>query len=285
MKTFPYTRKELHFAYSYQVYLRWHTHRLQAQPQLARFTSEELADLAAPYGIRILEFEGSDTEALALVSLSPEEAVAACASKLKGRVSGWLKEAIGLERPAALLGKGYFARTAGKSTRDAVEAYLGRQGDHHGYARRVIPPVFVESYALTFSDEERLNAPHSKAVLQFHIVLASWHRHGVFGQESGEMIARFWRGMQNVYRFALLKVSFVPDHVHLAVRVHPSVSPADLVLELMNAAQETMFRELPEHIIQADISRLWQPSGYVGAYGDVTAARMKGYVGKWGRAP
>ena len=45
-------------------------------------------------------------------------------------------------------------------------------------------------------------------------------------------------GAQANSRFVLLKVSFLPDHVHVAVRVHPSVAPAVLVAELMNSDNE-----------------------------------------------
>src|SRR5258705_13230354 len=110
---------------------------------------------------------------LTLVSLQPQETIAACGSKLKGRVSKWLNEKVGSTQPLQLLGRGYFACTVGKSIREEVERYLDNQGEHHQYSKRQLPPVFVERYELCAEDQERLMARHACGLAQFHIVLAT----------------------------------------------------------------------------------------------------------------
>ena len=108
-----------------------------------------------------------------LVSLKPEESISACASKLKGRVSRWLREALRREQPENLVSNGYFACTSGKSRGDQLNKYLDQQGDHHhGYGDRVLPPVHVKEY--TGKDEAIAKANHALARLQFHLVLATW---------------------------------------------------------------------------------------------------------------
>src|SRR5215831_7589152 len=44
--------------------------------------------------------------------------------------------------PAPLWARGYFARSLGRVHIGAVRRYLDEQAHHHGYARRVIPPVY-----------------------------------------------------------------------------------------------------------------------------------------------
>lgn len=83
--------------------------------------------------------------------------------------------------------------------------------------------------------------------------------------------------IQQELRFALLKVSFVPDHVHVALKSHPAVSPATIAAALMNAAQQVVLNEL----IQAGVTRLWMNSAYVGAYGDLADAQIRKYMEKW----
>ena len=56
--------------------------------------------------------------------------------------------------------------------------------------------------------------------------------------QEGRAIAAELRRRQEQMRIAIIKVSFVPDHVHLAIRLHPTVSPAQVVAALMNAAQD-----------------------------------------------
>ena len=81
------------------------------------------------------------------------------------------------------------------------------------------------------------------------------------------------------------KVSFVPDHVHLAVRTHPTVSPAKMTLALINAAQELLWRDFDQSVIRAGVERLWQPSAYIGSYGDLESAKIASYVRQWEDQP
>ncbi|HXF41280.1 MAG TPA: transposase [Blastocatellia bacterium] len=113
-------------------------------------------------------------------------------------------------------------------------------------------------------------APRRAWVLsRFHIVLSTWHRRGVFGSAEARAIAEHWELMQSRLRFRLIKVSFVPNHVHIAVRVHPAVSPATPSVELMNSSQELAYSTLAQSVIEAGVGRLWQPSAYLSSYGDL----------------
>ena len=273
----PYRPHELRFAYCYRVYLRWRTHRNLPRAPLARLDRAVLEGLAGQYQIRVLECASDAIELLTTVSLQPAETISGCASKLKGRVSKWLREALHWEQRTHLLSKGYFARTVGKSRRESVEQYLGRQGEHHGYAQRRLPPVFVEQYEIRSEDMARISAQHADVVAQFHLVLATLGRRGIFGSEEARQVATEWHRRQGELRVALTKVSFVPDHVHIAVRTHPAVAPADIVVALMNAAQEIMTREL----VDAGLNRLWQPSAYVGGYGDLASPQIRKYIENW----
>jgi len=130
-------------------------------------------------------------------------------------------------------------------------------------------------------DEERLKAKHAVTHLQHHMVLATWRRKGVFGRQAGEDVAGCWKNLLSDKPAALVKVSFVPDHVHVALRVHPAVSPAGLILQLMNSAQELMWSTFADSVIRAGVARLWQPSAYLGSYGDVESSRVSSYVKQW----
>jgi REP element-mobilizing transposase RayT len=277
----PYKFEELKFAWCYRVYYRWGTHRGRTQAALAQLDQVTLDAMLQPYGIRILEAAADQAGVKMLASLLPDETVAGCAGKAKGRTSKWLRETTGLQTAQKLLGRGYFACTTGKSSAEAVDRYLSAQGTHHGYATRARPPIFVERYPFTPADEQRLTARHAVTVLQLHVVLSTWRRKGVFGQMEGHAVTARWRQMQDEWQTFLEKVSFVPDHVHLAVRIHPKVSPARLVLGMMNAAQELLWEEFAESVIRAGADRLWQSSAYIGLYGDAQSAAIAAYLRRW----
>jgi len=279
----PYQLEELRFAWCYRVYYRWQTHRARPQPALHGLDQKTLDSMLQPYDIHILEASSSETDVKVLTSLLPSETVAACAGKMKGRVSKWLGERRDLRQPSnqKRLSRGYFACTTGRSTADAVNRYLGNQGEHHGYASRVRPPVFVLQYPLTFEDEQRLRANHAVTVLQFHVVLSTWRRKGVFAGAAAEATADAWRRIQGRYQMAIEKVSFVPDHVHVAVRAHPSRAPAEITVALMNESQDLMWGSFSDSVIRAGVERLWQASAYIGSYGNLESAKIGAYVRRW----
>jgi REP element-mobilizing transposase RayT len=159
--------------------------------------------------------------------------------------------------------------------------YLGTQGEHHGYAHRARPPIFVQSFTATPAEEGVVRAKHAYTQLQFHLVLATWQRRGVFGPGEAQVVADCWRLLQTEHRFALAKVSFVPDHVHAAVWIHPGVSPSNLVAALMNCAQETLFERCPDAMIAAGAERPWQPSAYIGSFGDLATPQTQRYIQNW----
>lgn len=274
----PYRQDELRFAYCYRVYLRWRTHRARPCAPLVGLDRVVLESIASEFDIRILESASDATDLLLLASLKPDESISACAGKLKGRVSKWLREALQLSQPTDLVSRGYFACTVGKSTREAVAQYLNHQSEHHGYAERVLPPVFVESYDLSEEDEANISLKHARAVTQFHLVLATSGRQGVFGLQEGRIVSAEWRKLQTRLKAAFIKVSFLPDHVHLALRTHPSVTPANLTVELMNAAQKVVFEHFPEAVVHSRLERLWQPSAYIGSYGNLASPQISKYI-------
>lgn len=273
----PYQPHELHFAYCYRVYLRCRTYRCQPCLPLASLERAELDALVRPYHLRVLKSASDATDLLAILSLQPTETISSAADKLKGRVSKWLRGSLQLLQPANLLSKGYFACTIGKSRRQAVEKYLSQQGEHHGYNQRQLPPIFVDQYELNAEDLAGISPKHAVVVAQFHIVLATSRRHGIFGSQEGRRIAAEWRRLQEALSFALIKVSFVPDHVHIALRAHPAMSPVEIVAGLMNSAQEVVSKEL----ISAGLERLWQPGVYLGSYGDLASPQICKYIDRW----
>lgn len=279
-----YTPDEIHFAYCYHTYLHWRTHRLHPTPALAGLTQPTLQSLANRFDIHILECVATATDVRTLVSLQATESISTCASKLKGQTSRWLREELRLEQPADLLSKGYFACTSGKNTVTEVEPYLQAQPVHHGYDQRVQPPVHVATFAPGQERFDQLAPAHAVTMVQFHLVLSSWYRRGIFGADEGQAITARWLSQQAEERMVLRKVSFLPDHVHVAVRVHPAVVPAQLVATLMNSAQDVIFTRFRDEAIRVGMSRLWQPSAYLGSYGNIASPQIHAYLRDWEKA-
>lgn len=216
-------------------------------------------------------------EVRCIVSLQPVETISGCASKVKGRVSKWLREKLNVTDLQPILSKGYFASTTGKTRSRVVEHYLSLQSEHHGYSNRLLPPIFVNQYPLTDEDETRVSPHHAMVIAKFHLVFSTTWRRGIIGSSQGRKIATIWLRLQQELQIALIKVSFVPDHVHVALRSHPSVSPAHIAAGLMNSAQQVMEIEM----IEAGVNRLWMNSAYVGSYGDLASPQIRKFMERW----
>ena len=277
----PYEAARLRLAYCHRVQFRFQTHCRLPQPCLDGLRGDDFQATLAAYGIHLLDVGSDEVDLLCQVSLRPEECVAACASKFKGRLSKWLRTMQGLDLPAKRLATGYLACTVGDPTSKEIMGYIERQGSHHGYSERPRPPVFVAEYPMPPGDAVRLDAAHNVSLLRYHLVLGTTHRRGVFTQTEAAEVVAAWRGMQAAEQFALLKVSFVPDHVHAAVRVHPSVAPLALVVRLMNVAQTVMFERFPEVVIRYSANRLWESGAYVGSFGELSSRAVRAAIEEW----
>jgi REP element-mobilizing transposase RayT len=274
-----YREKALRVAYCHRVVLHAQTYRRLPQPLLDGLPREGIATQLEPYGIRLLDLGSDDTDLVCQLSLQPAESVAVAASKFKGRLSKWLRSLQQLDAPAKLLAKGYLAYTVGDTTNATVANYLEKQGRHHGYTERPLPPVLVETCPA--DSAARLEAAHSVSLLRYHLVFGTARRKGVFTQTEATRILAAWRRLETERQFALLKASFVPDHVHLAVRVHPAVKPLALGTELMNLSQDIMFREFPEIMIRYGANQLWENGAYIGSIGDVASRAVQRAIRRW----
>jgi REP element-mobilizing transposase RayT len=112
-------------------------------------------------------------------------------------------------------------------------------------------------------------------------VLATSYRKGLFDSSLGKALGDYWLRVASKHGFAIDQISTVPDHVHLMVRIVPSVSIEECVLLLMNNSQHFVGKNYPQILIQAGISQLWQPSAYAGTCGNYTT----GLIQRWLNAP
>jgi REP element-mobilizing transposase RayT len=276
----PYSIDDLKFAYSNCIYFRFRTHRRKTSQLLTTLDLLELTNILEAYQIRPLEWATEPTGVRLLASLLLGESAATAMGKVKGRISKWINERTG-EGVTKHLARGYFAVTTGKATKDEVLRYLDTQGEQHGYADRVLPPVYVEAFPRTPMGEAILRTDHAVTELRYHLVLTTERRHGVFLRESAIEVTKQWQTLEAEHQFHIDKVSFVPDHVHVALVLHPAVAPAKLCLMMLNISQELMWKEFAPSVIQAKVNRLWNPGAYLGSFGDLRSAAMSAYIKRW----
>jgi REP element-mobilizing transposase RayT len=175
-----------------------------------------------------------------------------------------------------LWARGYLARSTGRVQVERVKSYLDSQSEHHGYHKRVRPPVF--RYRAT--NIPRLTAAHSFFDLTHHLVFATRYRVGFFDSAIGEALAKYWLHVALKRGFAIEQVSILPDHVHLMVKTVAKMSVEDCALILMNNGQYFAGKHFSSALVQAGIERLWQTSAYAGTCGQMTTALLKSFLSR-----
>jgi len=207
-----------------------------------------------------------------LLSLKPNQPVAKVIQTIKANSSRECAHSLGLIAP--VWERGYLARSAGRMKISAVRQYLEQQATHHGYANRVLPPV----YRYRAVHPVALKAAHGMFDLTHHVVLATRFRRGVFTSSVGEALSNYWLRVASKREFAIDQISLVPDHVHAIVRIVPKMSIEECVLSLMNNGQHFIGNHYPELLIETGLDQLWESSAYAGTCGEVTTALLKTWL-------
>jgi len=122
--------------------------------------------------------------------------------------------------PTPIWARGYLARSSGHVRTSAVRAYVESQAAHHGYANRILPPVFK----YRASAPSVLSSAHASFDLSHQLVLSTNQRKGVFTSVTGEALARYWLRVAARRQFAIDQISILPDHLHLMIRIVPKTS-------------------------------------------------------------
>jgi putative transposase len=173
------------------------------------------------------------------------------------------------------MGTRILAQSVGQARTEAVSKYLDEQPSHHGYDRRIHPPV----YSFRAEKPVLLTANHCVFDLQHHLVLSTNYRRGVFTAEMGRDLTSYWLRVAAKHNFAIDQLSSVPDHIHMRVRVVPSMSIEECALLLMNNGQHFMDKHFPYEMARAGLDRLWQASAYAGTIGSYTTGLLQKWLG------
>ena len=261
----PFT--SLTWAYQLHYYLCFRTHLRRALPEFMKL-SQTIHEVCARHDYHLLEFRPEPTQVLCLLSLQPAAAVAKVIQTLKSNSSSEI------DLPNPVWARGYLARSVGSVQIDTVRQYLEHQSEHHGYGTRLLPPV----YCYRAFARVRLIAAHCSFELSHQLVFSTRKRKGVFNSVIGRRLSDYWLRVATERGFAIDQISVVPDHVHLIVRIVPSMSIEDCALLLLNNGQYFIGKHYSELMVELGLDQLWESSAYAGTCGNFTTAFAKAWL-------
>ena len=254
---------ELNWAYQLHYYLCFRT-RYRLPFSDADQLNLSLAEVCRRHDYHLLRSKFYSNHVRCLLSLKPQDSISAVVRTLKANSSP----------RAGFWQTGYLAKTIGRVRIGSVRQYIEDQSQHHGYATRLLPPVF------RYRAEKKidLDTAHASFDLSYHFVFATRYRIGIFNASLGERLADYWLRVASLRGFAIDRLTVVPDHMHLLIRTAPKMSVEECVLSLLNNGQYFVGKYAPQILVQAGVDRLWQASAYAGSTGEMTTALLKKFL-------
>jgi putative transposase len=263
------------WAYQLHYYLCFRTRRCRSvfiTTEHVEALDAALREVCARHDYHLLQSKVYQDHLRCLLSLRPSQVISKVIQTIKANSARIFDAQSALVPP--LWGRGFLARSVGHVRLGVVKEYISGQAEHHGYDKRLRPPVSRYSA----EDPVTLTAAHANFDLNHHLVFATRFRRGVFDSTLGEALIQYWRRVAPARGFAIDRVTIVPDHTHLLVRIAPKMSIEECALSLLNNGQHFVGHHAPEALIQAKIEQLWQASAYAGTTGKVTTALVKAFL-------
>lgn len=222
----------------------------------------ELSTRCEPDAIRVLEGRVSQSGTLfLLLSTQPLVKPAFIVQRVKGRLQHLLRDQGGIQWK-----RNFRLSTVGDANADAVDHYVANQLSHHAMASAASQSILADAawHDPSVNVSLPITSSHGQYILGLHGVLVHAERwrnaNPSFLEQTRQatLLALQESGCQ-VSRIALLA-----DHMHLVVRFHYDVSPAEVGLSVMNQVRESH-----------DGLRIWMDGFYVGTIGpyDMNAVR------------
>ena len=273
MRLEPLTNLHWAFQLHYLLCFRTNRRRTLFEPdERTALLSDWLTEICGRHEYHLLETEPHTDHLRCLLSLRPSHVISNVIQTVKTNLSRESCAAFALTPP--VWERGYLARTVGRVRIGAVRKYLDSQAQHHGYASRLRPLVF----RYVAREPVLLKAAHAFFELNYHLVFATRYRRAIFDSRIGGELGAYWLRVAEKRGFAIDRMSFVPDHVHLMVRTVPKISIEDCALTLMNNAQHWMSQRFAAVLVKEKVDQLWQSSAYAGTCGEVTTGLMKWFL-------
>ena len=263
------------WAYQLHYYLCFRTRKRRPvfiSPEHVGAIDAALTEICERHEYHLLQAMVYPDHLRCLVSLRPEHGISKVVQTIKANSARIFDAQFSMAPP--LWGRGYLARSVGRVRPGVIKHYISDQSEHHGYDKRIRPPV--SRYRAQESVE--LSEQHCTFDLNHHLVFATRYRRGVFESSLGDSLIQYWRRVASARGFAIDRVTILPDHLHLLVRVAPKMSIEECCLSLLNNGQHFVGQHAPEALIEAGIEQLWQPSAYAGTTGRVTTALVKAFL-------
>ncbi len=114
--------------------------------------------------------------------------------------------------------------------------------------------------------------------LQYHIVWCTKYRKQVLKDGIDERVKELLLGMSEEYRFEILAMEVMPDHIHLLLDCKPQFFISDMIKIFKGNIARRLFLEYPGLKQSLWDGHLWNPSYFVVTVSDRSLEQVEHYI-------
>lgn len=116
---------------------------------------------------------------------------------------------------------------------------------------------------------------HTVWSLNYHFMFVPKYRKRVLVGKIRDRLERLIREQCEKYRFEMLSLEIMPDHIRLFVSASPRFAPCEIVRLIKGYTARILFKEFPELKKELWGGEFWAKSYYVGSHGNVSSEIIK----------
>ena len=110
----------------------------------------------------------------------------------------------------------------------------------------------------------------------YHVIFCPKYRRSVLVDDISDRLKELVIEKQEEYKYQVLEMEVMPDHVHIILDVNPKIGIYTVVSKIKGYTSRTLREEFPE--LKSKLPTLWTHSRFISSVGNVSLEVVKKYI-------
>ncbi len=125
-------------------------------------------------------------------------------------------------------------------------------------------------------DKKYRTSEHLTYSCQYHVIFCPKYRRKVLINGIDERAKELFLEIADQYKFTILDMEVMPDHVHLLIDCNPRFGIMECIRKLKGCTSKRLRDEFPE--LETKIPTLWTRNAFISTVGAVSLETVKQYI-------
>lgn len=110
----------------------------------------------------------------------------------------------------------------------------------------------------------------------YHVIFSPKYRRSVLTNNIADRLKELVIEKQEEYKYKVLEIEIMPDHVHMILDVNPKMGIYTVVSKIKGCTSRNLREEFPE--LKSKLPTLWTNSRFISSVGNVSLEVVKKYI-------